>query len=108
MKAQSALADAILAGASADVTHNYTIEISHALMRQFTLGASAGYATDHYIGASLTDSTTTLALKAEYHLSRDVVLKASAVAAAVRLQRAEFELRQRRVPVGRARAAVSA
>jgi Putative beta-barrel porin 2 len=27
---------------------------------------------------SLTDSTTTLALKGEYHLSRDVVLKASA------------------------------
>ena len=78
LKAQSAIADAILGGASADVTHNYTIELSHALTRQFTLGASAGYATDRYIGASLTDSTTTLALKAEYHLSRDLVLKASA------------------------------
>jgi hypothetical protein len=78
LKAQSAIADAILGGASADVTHNYTIELSHALTRQFTLGASAGYATDRYIGASLTDSTTTLALKAEYHLSRDLVIKASA------------------------------
>jgi hypothetical protein len=78
VKAQSALADAVLAGASADVTHSYTIDVSHALTRQITLGASAGYATDRYIGTSLTDSTTTLALKAEYHLSREVVLKASA------------------------------
>jgi hypothetical protein len=77
-KAQSALADAVLADASADVTHSYTIEVSHALTRQITLGASAGYATDRYIGASLTDSTTTLALKAEYHLTRDIVFKASA------------------------------
>jgi hypothetical protein len=78
LKAQSAIADAVLVAASADVTHNYTIELSHALTRQITLGASAGYATDRYIGASLTDSTTTLALKAEYHLTREVVLKASA------------------------------
>jgi hypothetical protein len=78
LKAQSALADAVLAGASADVTHSYTIEVSHDLTRQITLGASAGYATDRYIGTSLADSTTTLALKAEYHLSREVVLKASA------------------------------
>lgn len=78
LKAQSAIADAILAGASADVTHNYTIEVSHALTRQVTLGASASYATDRYIGASLTDSTTTLALVTVYHLSRDLVLKASA------------------------------
>jgi hypothetical protein len=78
LKAQSALADAVLADASADVTHSYTIELSHALTRQITLAASAGYATDRYIGASLTDSITTLALKAEYHLSRDIVFKASA------------------------------
>jgi hypothetical protein len=77
-KAQSALADAVLAGASADVTHSYTIDVSHALTRQITLDASAGYSTDRYIGTSLTDSTTTVALKAEYHLSREVVLKASA------------------------------
>jgi hypothetical protein len=77
-KAQSALADAVLADASADITHSYTIDVSHALTRQITLDASAGYATDRYIGTSLTDSTTTLALKAEYHLSREVVFKASA------------------------------
>jgi hypothetical protein len=78
LKAQSALADAVIAGDSADVTHSYAIDVSHALTRQITLSASAGYATDRYIGASLRDSTTTLALKAEYHLTRDVVLKASA------------------------------
>jgi hypothetical protein len=77
-KAQTALGDAVLAGASADITHGYSVELSHALTRAIILGASAGYATDHYAGVALDDSTTTLGLKGEYHLGRHVVLKASA------------------------------
>ena len=77
-KAQSALGDAVLAGASADITHGYSVELSHALTRAILLGAIAGYATDHYVGVGLDDSTTTLGVKGEYHLNRNVVLKASA------------------------------
>jgi hypothetical protein len=42
------------------------------------LGASAGYASDDYVGVALHDSTTSFGLRAEYRLSRDFVLKASA------------------------------
>ena len=78
LKAQSAIADAVIAGASADIQHGYTLDVSHALTRQIALGVSAGYATDAYVGVPQRDSTTTLGLKGEYHLNREVVLKASA------------------------------
>lgn len=77
-KAQTSLADTITPGASGSVQHAYTIDVAHDLTRRFTLGVSAGYATDDYVGVSLHDSTTTLGARAEYHLSRDVVLKATA------------------------------
>ncbi len=77
-KAQTNLADTITPGASGAVAHAYTIDVAHALTRSFTLGASAGYASDDYVGVALRDSTTSLGLRAEYHLSRDFVLKASA------------------------------
>lgn len=77
-RAQTSLADTITPGASGSVQRAYTIDVAHALTRRFTLGVSAGYASDDYVGISLRDSTTTLGARAEYHLSRDVVLKASA------------------------------
>ncbi len=77
-KAQTNLEDTITPGASGAVAHAYTIDVAHALTRSFTLGASAGYATDDYVGVTLRDSTTSFGLRAEYHLSRDFVLKASA------------------------------
>jgi hypothetical protein len=77
-KAQTTLADTTTPGASGTVTRAYTIDVSHALTRRFTLVASAGYASDDYVGVALHDSTTSFGLRAEYHLSRDFVLKASA------------------------------
>ena len=77
-KAATSLADTITPGASGSIQHAYTIDVAHALTRAFTLGASAGYSSDDYVGVSLRDSTTTFGARAEYHLSRDVVLKASA------------------------------
>jgi len=77
-KAETSLADTITPGASGSIQHAYTIDVAHALTRAFTLGASAGYSSDDYVGVSLRDSTTTFGARAEYHLSRDVVLKASA------------------------------
>ncbi len=77
-KAQTNLADTITPGASGAVAQAYTIDVAHALTRSFTLGVSAGYAIDDYVGVALRDSTMNLGLRAEYHLSRDFVLKASA------------------------------
>ncbi|MGO4871179.1 MAG: outer membrane beta-barrel protein [Roseiarcus sp.] len=77
-KAQTTLADAVTAGASGTVTRTYTIDVAHALTRAVTLGASAGYTSDDYVGVALRDATANFGLRAEYHLSRDFVLKASA------------------------------
>lgn len=78
LKAQSQLQDSVLAGASADINRNYTIDVSHALTRAIRLGVTAGYSTDNYIGVALRDSTAALGATAEYHFSREIVLKASA------------------------------
>jgi hypothetical protein len=78
LKSQSQFADSVLPGASADITRNYTIALDHSLTRQIKLGLTANYATDDYVGVNLTDHATTFGANAEYHLSREVVLKASA------------------------------
>jgi hypothetical protein len=77
-KASTALADTVTPGASGSVERAYTIDVAHSLTRALTLGASAGYSSDDYVGVSLRDWTTTFGARAEYHLSRDVVLRASA------------------------------
>ena len=78
LKAQSLLNDSILAGASADINRTYTIDLSHALTRAITLGLTGTYGTDEFVGVSERDVNATLGAKAEYHINRDVVLKASA------------------------------
>jgi hypothetical protein len=77
-KAQTSLADTMMAGASGAVARAFSLDIAHALTRSVTLGASAGYSTDDYVGVAQRDATVSLGLRAEYHLSRDIVLKASA------------------------------
>ena len=78
LKAQTQLNDSVLPGASADVNRVYSVELSHALTRQITLGLVGAYGTDNYVGVAQTDASTSFGAKAEYHLDRDIVVKASA------------------------------
>jgi hypothetical protein len=78
LKTSTVLADTTNAGDSGAVSRGYTIDVSHALLRNLTLGASAGYATDVYAGAPLHDSTTSFGVRADYNVTRDIVLRASA------------------------------
>jgi len=78
LKTATLLQDAVVPGASADINRAYTINIDHALTERVKLGLNAGISTDDYIGDNQHDRTYTLGATAEYHLSRDVVLKASA------------------------------
>jgi hypothetical protein len=78
LKANTAINDAIIANASADINHSYSIDLSHALTRQFTLGLTGTYGTDEYVGNSQTDQTWSVAAKAEYHITRDIVFKVTA------------------------------
>jgi hypothetical protein len=76
-KAQTTLGDAVVAGASGVKSQTVSLDVAHELTRALTLGATASWAGEDYIGIAQRDSTTTYGLRAEYHVSRELVLKAS-------------------------------
>ena len=78
LKTSTNLFDTTNPGDSGAVSRSTTIDVSHALLRNLTLGANAGFTTDVYAGAPLHDSIASFGLHADYSLSRDVVLRASA------------------------------
>ena len=78
LKAATTLQDAVVAAASADINHNYTINIDHSFTERFKFGVNGGVGTDNYVGVNENDRNYTLGATAEYHLSREVVLKATA------------------------------
>jgi hypothetical protein len=77
-KAQTTLGDSVAAGASGALSRTYSLDVAHDLTRAFTLGATASWTGETYIGLTQRDSTTTYGLRAEYHVSRELTLKASA------------------------------
>ena len=78
VNAASAINDSTIAGASSALTRTYTLDIGHRLLRNFLLGANAGYTTDKYYGVTQSDSTAVFGARAEYDIGRDIVLKATA------------------------------
>jgi hypothetical protein len=78
LKTGTLLADTTNAGDSGAVSRSYSIDVSHALLRNFTIGATAGYATDVYAGAPLHDASTSFGVRADYNVTRDIMLRASA------------------------------
>ena len=78
LKAATALNDTVLAGASADINRTYSIDIAHALTRAVTLGSPEPTRSIDYVGAATATSTTAVTARAEYHVNRNMVLKASA------------------------------
>ena len=77
-KAQTTLGDSVAAGASGALTRAYSLDVAHAVTRALTLGATASWSGNTYVGLTQRDSTATYGLRAEYHVSRELVLKASA------------------------------
>ena len=78
LRTQTILADTTTPGISGALQRSYTIDVSHALLRNLTLGAAVGFATNEYSGQGSHDQTLSYGLNAEYDLNRNVVLKASA------------------------------
>jgi hypothetical protein len=61
-------------GASGIESHTIGVSLSHALFRYLTLTASVIYQNNEYRGAPIVENTLTESLKAQYHLSRSLVL----------------------------------
>jgi hypothetical protein len=78
VKTSTTLADTTNAGDSGAISRSYSIGVSHALLRNLTLGANASFSTDVYAGFPLHDSTTSFGVTADYNVTRDIVLRASA------------------------------
>ena len=78
LKTSTNLFDTTNPGDSGAVSRSYTIDVSHALLRNLTLGANAGFTTDVYAGAPLHDSIASFGAHADYNVTRDIVLRASA------------------------------
>ena len=55
-KAQTTLGDAVIAGASGAVTRTYSLDVAHELTRAVTLGATASWTGDDYVGVAQRDS----------------------------------------------------
>jgi len=77
LRTATTLADAVVAGASADINRSYTINLDHAFTERIKLGLSGGVTTDRYVGIDERDHSYNVGVIGEYHLSREIVLKAS-------------------------------
>ena len=78
LRTSTLLADAVVAGASADINRTYSLGVDHALTERIRLGLTGTVASDRYVGVNQDSRSYTLGATAEYHLSREIDLKASA------------------------------
>ena len=77
LKAATNLAETNTSGASGALVRSAGIELSHALWRNLTLGATLNYTNTDYQGIKQTDQLLAAGLKAEYSLTRSIVLRSS-------------------------------
>ena len=78
LKAGTTLAETNTSGSSGVLTRSVSAELSHALWRNLTLGATLSYAaTDYQGGVKRSDQALTAGLRAEYSLTRSIVLRSS-------------------------------
>lgn len=78
LKATTNLADTTTAGASGAVARAYSIDLTHALLRNLTLGANVSYSTDDYAGLPINDHSLQFGAHVDYNVTRDLILRASA------------------------------
>lgn len=77
LRAATAARETTLANSSGYLSRRVSLEVSHALLRNLTLGGVAQFQNDKYQGIALTQDTFTGTLKLEYALTRSVVFKGS-------------------------------
>lgn len=77
LRGATALSETTVANASGAVSRALTLDISHALMRNLTLGAAATFGVNDYQGVNLKETTFAGTLKADYKLSRSVSIRGS-------------------------------
>ena len=77
LRATSDMAETTVLGASGAISRKLSAEVSHALLRNLTLTAGSSWLNSTYQGVNLKEDTYTGTLKADYNLTRSVMLRAS-------------------------------
>lgn len=77
LRGATTLAETTVANASGAVNRALTIDVSHALLRNLTLGAAGTFGVNEYKGVTLRENTFSGTLRAEYLLNRGVSVRGS-------------------------------
>ena len=77
LRGATTLAETTVANASGAVGHAVTLDVSHALLRNLTLGATGTVGVNEYRGVNLRETTVLGTLRAEYKLNRSVSVRGS-------------------------------
>ena len=77
LKAATSLNETTVPFAAGAVTHTFSTEVSHALLRNLTIGATGSLGINDYQGVSLHEVTLSGGLKADYNLTRSLVVRGS-------------------------------
>lgn len=77
LRAATEFNETTIANASGAVSRRISADVSHALLRNLTLGAGVSFADTSYKGVSITERTWGGALRADYAFNRNLVLRGS-------------------------------
>ena len=74
LQGSTAFNETTVIGSSGIESRAVGVALSHALFRYLTITAAVGYQQDDYVGVPIIERTLTASLKADYHLTRSLVL----------------------------------
>jgi hypothetical protein len=77
LRTGTTLSETTLAGAAGILSRNVTIDVVHALRRNFTITGTGSYQTNNYQGADTLERVVTAGVKLEYKITRAIAIKAS-------------------------------
>ncbi|MDP2357875.1 MAG: outer membrane beta-barrel protein [Beijerinckiaceae bacterium] len=77
LRAATELNETTVAGASGAISHTLSADVSHALLRNLTLGAGLSFNDTQYKGAPITERTWVGALRSEYAFNRLLRMRGS-------------------------------
>lgn len=77
VRAATEFGETTIANASGFLSRRASLDVAHALLRNFTLGAGVAFTDSDYRGVSLSEQTVTASLRADYNVNRNLALRGS-------------------------------
>jgi hypothetical protein len=77
LRGATTINETTVTNSSGYVTHTGSVEASHALLRNFTIGAVGSVSVNDYAGINLKETTYAATLKADYNLTRSLIFRGS-------------------------------